>query len=442
MKKEKVINTNGEAAETKKSSGIVLKIVLALILLVVIVYFGFTCTVREGDCAVVLRFGAPRAEITEPGLYFKLPWPFESVYTYDARLQHFESKSLEITTKDNRNIILQSYAFWSVKDPLTFHNTIGSADKAEAYINDQIYNATNSVMGSYNLTGLVSLDAEQIKTDEIQAKIFKMVKDTCEKNYGITVKDVSILRISLPDTNLETVFEQMRAARQKDIDAILAQAKAQANILSSKTDEEYSQIIAEAQKKAAEINERTAADVAAIYAKAQQANTELYTFLKELDSIVASVSSDTVLVVTAETYPFNVLLDYGDKLATEDTVVTDLQYILSKIKTENPEVYDDFVKEIYELLKYSKDVKTEDELIDSISYKLEKLADGSSEETEFINEIKSVLKYTYTESEDKIINDLVDLLAKLKKEDTAESKVYESFIEKVTALVEPESIGA
>lgn len=356
MKKERIINENVEAtAEPKRSSGIVLKIILALILLVVIVYFGFTCTVREGECAVVLRFGAPRAEISEPGLYFKLPWPFESVYSYDNRLQHCESTSLEITTKDNRNIILQSYALWSVKDPLTFHNTIGSADKVETYINDQIFNATNSVMGSYELTGLVSLDAEQIKTDEIQAKIFKMVKQTCEKNYGITIKDVSILRISLPDTNLETVFEQMRAARQKDIDAILANAKAEANILSSKTDEEYSQIIADAQKEAAKINEKTAADVAAIYAKAQQANTELYTFLKELDSIIASVSSDTVLVVTADTYPFNVLLDYSNTLTEDDadSVITDLEYILQRLSEEEPDKYQDFVDAVTELIAAS-----------------------------------------------------------------------------------------
>ena len=229
MKKDQV-QTAESSATPKKSSGILLKIIIALILLVVVAYFGFTCVVREGSCAVILRFGAPRAEITEAGLHFKLPWPFETVTTYDSRLQYLESNSLETTTKDNRNIILQSYALWSIEDPLLFHNSIGSQEKVESYINDQIFNATNSVLGSYNLSAMVSLISEEIRYDEIQEKIFAMVKENCEKNYGITVTDVSILRISLPDNNLETVFAQMRADRQKDIDKIIAEAQRMAAI--------------------------------------------------------------------------------------------------------------------------------------------------------------------------------------------------------------------
>ena len=353
MKKDKMIKEGAEAAENKKVvSGMVLKIFLALVLILVVVYFGFTCTVREGSAAVVLRFGAPRAEITEPGLYFKLPWPFESVYTYDSRTQYLESNSLETTTKDNRNIILQSYALWSVNEPLKFHNTIGSASKAESYIKDQIFSATNSVMGGYALTGLVSLDAEQIKTEEIQQKIFDMVKTTCEKNYGVKISDVSILRISLPDANLESVFEQMRAERQKDIDTIIAEAKRDADKITSDADREYAEIIAEAEKEAAAISKKTEEEVAKMYAEAQSANMELYTFLKELDTIIASVSTDTVLVVTADTYPFNVLLNYSNSLTEndKDAVITDLQYILTQLQKDDPKAYDAFVAEVHSLL--------------------------------------------------------------------------------------------
>ena len=320
--------------KTRSGSGIVLKCFLAAVLLVIVGYFGFTCEVREGTCAVILRFGAPRAEITEAGLYFKLPWPFETVTTYDDRLQYLESNSLEITTKDNRNVILQSYALWSIEDPLLFHNSIGSKEKVESYINDQIFNATNSVMGSYKLSALVSLTTEEIRSEEIQQKIFSMVKENCEKSYGIAVEDVSILRVSLPDTNLESVFAQMRADRQKDIDAILAAAQRDADIIISDAYAENAEILAKADIEAAEIYRKTEAEVAKIYAEAQSANMELYQFLKELDVIVSSVTSDTVLVVTSDTYPFNVLLQYGSSLeedADNQTVITDLEYILAHI---------------------------------------------------------------------------------------------------------------
>lgn len=325
------------APKRNKRSGMWLKIVLALLLTVIVGYFGFTCEVREGNSAVILRFGAPRATITEAGLYFKLPWPFETVETYDNRLQYLESNSLETTTKDNRNIILQSYALWSAEDPLLFHNSVGSQEKVESYIKDQIFSATNSVLGSYNLTALVSLEKESIRSDEIQEKIFTMVKETCEANYGITIRDISILRISLPDTNLESVFAQMRADRQKDIDTIIAQAKRDADSITSESDAEYAEILSRAEIEASELYKKTEAEVAKIYAEAQAANIELYQFLKELDTIVSSVSNDTILIVTKDTYPFDVLLKYGNMLTDEgnETVVNDLSYILTQLPEDD-----------------------------------------------------------------------------------------------------------
>ncbi len=350
MKTKKQQTNDSNAEQSKKASFPWVKIVIALALVIVVGYFGFTCEVREGNCAVILRFGAPRAEITEAGLYFKLPWPFETVTVYDDRLQYLESNHLETTTKDNRNIIIQSYALWSISDPLQFHNSIGSQEKVESYINDQIFSATNSVLGSYELKSLLSLEKEEIRSDEIQEKIYNAVKNTCENSYGITVTDVSILRISLPDTNLESVFEQMRADRQKDIDTIIAEAQKDADKIMSDADTEYSQIISGAEIEASEIYARTEAEVAKIYAEAQAANMKLYQFLKELDTILASVSTDTTLVVTADSYPFNILLNYGDILTDEsdETVVKDLNYILTQLPEDDRNA---LIDAIYELIE-------------------------------------------------------------------------------------------
>ncbi|MDD7675202.1 MAG: protease modulator HflC [Eubacteriales bacterium] len=311
----------------------VLKYVVAAILVIILVYFGFTCEVREGSCAVILRFGAVRQEITEAGLYFRLPWPFETVVTYDNRLQYLESNYLETTTKDKRNVIIQSYVVWSISDPVLYHNSVGSQGKVDTYIKDQVFSATNSVMGAYELSALVSLEKEQIKTEEIQNEIFNRVKQKCAANYGIEVSDVSILRLSLPDTNLESVFEQMRADRQKDIDTILANAQRDANKITSDADAEAAKIVADGVTAAAEIKAKTETEVARIYAEAQAANLELYQFLKQLDTVVASVGDTTVLVVKADEYPFKVLTEYGDYLTDEgdEIVIKDLEYILTQL---------------------------------------------------------------------------------------------------------------
>ncbi len=327
---------NNEQVKTKEKRPVAftaLKYTIAAVLIVLLAYFGFTCEVREGSCAVILRFGAVREEITDAGLYFRLPWPFETVVSYDNRLQYLESNYLETTTKDKRNVIIQSYVVWKISDPVRYHNSVGSQGKVDTYIKDQVFSATNSVMGAYDLSALVSLEKEQIKTEEIQNEIYKRVRERCVANYGIEVSDVSILRLSLPDINLQSVFEQMRADRQKDIDTILANAQRDANKITSDADAEAAQIVAEGVTAAAGIKAKTETEVARIYAEAQAANIELYQFLKQLDTVVASVGDTTVLVVKADEYPFKVLTEYGSYLTDEGdaTVVNDLSYILTKL---------------------------------------------------------------------------------------------------------------
>ena len=315
----------------------VMKYVTAAAVVLILLWFGFTCQVREGSCAVILRFGAVREEITEAGLYLKLPWPFETVTTYDSRLQYLESNNLETTTRDKRNIIIQSYVVWEIDNPVTYHNSVGTRGSVEGYIKDQVFSATNSTMGAYDLTSLVSLETEKIKIDEIQSEIYKRVRDNCKDNYGINVTDVSILRLSLPDTNLQSVFDQMRADRQKDIDIIIANAKLEANKITTTADAEAAEIKADGVTKAAEIKAETETEVARIYAEAQAANIELYKFLKDLDTVVASVGDTSVLVVKADEYPFNVLTKYSQHMSAEGnaTVIGDLNYILTRLPDDD-----------------------------------------------------------------------------------------------------------
>ena len=340
-----------QAAEGTAPTGLLGNIVkYATIALVVLVlfWFGFICQVREGNCAVILRFGAVRQEITQAGVYLKLPWPFENVVTYDARYQYLESNKLETTTKDKRNVILQSYVVWEIADPVLYHNSVGAQGTTESYIRNQVFSATNSTLGSYNLTEMVSLDKKEIKIEKIEEDIFNRVRETCLKNYGIAVTDVSILRLTLPDTNLEKVFYQMTADRQKEIDAILAKANLEATEITTKGEEEAAKIVADGVTEAAKIKADTETEVARIYAEAQEANLELYQFLTNLNTMVSSVNNSTVLVVKADEYPFNILSEYSKHVTVEDnaTVVNDLSYILGQLPEKDRTALIDAVSEL------------------------------------------------------------------------------------------------
>lgn len=338
-------NTN---AKRKFPFAAIIKYATVLLVLLVLFWFGFVCQVRDGSCAVILRFGAVRQEITESGIYLKLPWPFETVVTYDARYQYLESNQLETTTKDKRNIILQSYVVWQIADPVLYHNSVGAQGTTDTYIKDQVFSATNATLGGYALKELVSLEKETIKIDQIQDEICQRVQESCRTNYGIQVSDVNILRLTLPATNLQSVFEQMTADRQKDIDTILAQAQLEATKITGEASEEASKIIADGNTEAAKIKAETETEVAKLYAQAQSANLELYQFLMNLDTMVNAVNNKTILVVKADDYPFNILTKYAEHMTIEGnaTVINDLSYILSKLPDKDRKALIEAVTEL------------------------------------------------------------------------------------------------
>ncbi len=285
----------------------IVKWAFALIVAVIIGFFGFVFKVDEGQCAVVTRFGAARASITQAGMYLRLPWPFENVSVYDARKQYMDSGYLETLTHDKRNVIMQTYAIWSIADPLRYYTSVGDTAVAEKYLGDLIANSKNGTMGSYDLSSLVSMDEDDIKITEIEQIMLQEVAAHALDQYGIQIHDLRLRRIGLPSTNVQSVFTQMQAERQKYIDQLLAEGERDAKIIVSESDAEVASIIAEGREEAAQINAETERTVAGIYASAHTQDPELYKFLRKLAALEASVDENTVMIVKMDQPPFDVL---------------------------------------------------------------------------------------------------------------------------------------
>lgn len=56
----------------------IIKWMFALIVAAIIGFFGFVFKVNEGEYAVVTRFGAVRSEVTQAGMYLRLPGPLRT----------------------------------------------------------------------------------------------------------------------------------------------------------------------------------------------------------------------------------------------------------------------------------------------------------------------------------------------------------------------------
>ena len=142
----------------------------------------------------------------------------------------------------------------------------------------------------------------------------------------------------------------MRQDRQTDIDTILAKAEKEASRITNEAEVKAEEIIAKGTNEAAQIKADTEKAVAQIYADAQAANLELFTFLKTLDTLAASVSSNTVAILSTDDYPFTALKDYSNMLESEgdETILQDLSYLLSQLNETDRQALIDAIGKLIE----------------------------------------------------------------------------------------------
>ena len=74
---------------------------ILLVLLFFVVSF-VTYTVDEKETVVITQMGKPVGERKEPGIYFKLPYPIQTLHVFDDRLLEYDSAPTEIITQDKK----------------------------------------------------------------------------------------------------------------------------------------------------------------------------------------------------------------------------------------------------------------------------------------------------------------------------------------------------
>ncbi|MGB1159371.1 MAG: protease modulator HflC [Porticoccaceae bacterium] len=262
---------------------------------------------RERHTALVMRFGELVRTETQSGLHWKLPWPIDRVSLIDQRKRVFNTRHSEMLTRDKKNIILLSYASWEVTDAELFYKAVGTIAEAEKKLDGVVTNAKIGVMGRYDLSALVSTDPKQLQTEQIESEILASVQESARAKYGILVDQVGFKRLSLPEANIKSVFDKMRAERGKVAAGLRAQGERDAAVLRSETDLEVASVIAAAREEAAKVRGDAEAQATEIYARAHGAAPELFKMVRQLQSLEQVMSKDVTLIMRTDKAPFNVL---------------------------------------------------------------------------------------------------------------------------------------
>lgn len=268
----------------------------ALVGLIILLAIASSCVfiVRERDSALVFTLGEVRTTITEPGLYFKLPPPFETVTLLDKRLQTIETKNPErIQTAEKKNLLIDSFVKWRIEDPRLFYVTFGVTDRAAVErLQAQIRDALNASVNVRTVKAVVSNER-----DTIMREILTNVKARA-KPLGVDVVDVRLRRIDFVPEISESVFRRMEAERKQEANRLRASGFAESERIRAQADRERQEILADAYAKAEGIRGDGDGQAASIYAEAYTKDPDFYAFYKSLEGYkkVFSAGNDTLVL--------------------------------------------------------------------------------------------------------------------------------------------------
>lgn len=158
--------------------------------------------------------------VTHAGWFWKLPWPFDRVRRYDQRIRHVDATQVETMLKDDITVIPRVYATWRVTDPVAIVRAFGGDVKeANDALAAVIETATGEEFGRRELGDLVGVEegeAAGARFDEIERAILARVQQGLHgKDYGIEAYTLGITWVALPSDTTKTVFDRMRAERQR-----------------------------------------------------------------------------------------------------------------------------------------------------------------------------------------------------------------------------------
>lgn len=270
--------------------------------------------VRETESALVMRFGEPIHQITEPGLRFKLPTPIERVYKFDSRLRVFQPNPVETTTKGAVPIIVNTYVVWKIAEPLQFFNANagGSVRDAEDKLDSQVRNTQNSVIGRHFFSEFVNNDPARIRFREIEEEMLaELQQSVLDADYGISIKKLGMKRLKVSEEVTKAVFDRMRAERERKTIGTIAEGSAEAKRIRNDAILKETGLLAVAQARATVIRGRGDAEAAKYY-KMLEADPALAMFLRNTQALKKILAERSTYIVPTDVEPFTLLRKIPD----------------------------------------------------------------------------------------------------------------------------------
>ncbi|NPC54023.1 protease modulator HflC [Caenimonas soli] len=252
--------------------------------------------VDQRQFGVVYALGQIKEVITEPGLNFKLPPPFQNVSYIDKRLLTLDSPDQEpMLTAEKQRVVIDWYVRWRITDPLQYIRNVGLDEAAGAnQLNRVVRNAFQEEINRRTVRELLSVKREQLMND-VKREVLEVVKGA--KPWGVDVVDVRITRADYVDAITESVYRRMEAERKRVANELRSTGAAEGEKIRADADRQREVAIANAYRDAQKIKGEGDAQAASIYAEAFGRDPQFAQFYRSLDAYKASFNKKGDVVI-------------------------------------------------------------------------------------------------------------------------------------------------
>ncbi|MGI2324151.1 MULTISPECIES: protease modulator HflC [unclassified Methylococcus] len=248
-------------------------------------------TVSETQKVIRFRLGEIVQSDYTPGIYLQVPF-INNVKKFDGRILTLESKPERFLTSEKKNVIVDSFVKWRVKDVAKYYTTVaGDVIQANIRLDQIVKDAMRSEFSKRTIRELVSSERSQIRD------VLSNAASPVAEQLGIQIVDVRVMRIDLPSEVSSSVYRRMEAERARVARDFRSRGAEAAERIRADADRQREVILADAYRDSELKRGEGEAAAADIYAQAYGKNKEFFSLYRSLSAYRTAIQEDDALVL-------------------------------------------------------------------------------------------------------------------------------------------------
>jgi membrane protease subunit HflC len=247
--------------------------------------------------------------VPAPGLHFK--WPLiQNLRFFDTRILTLDDPDPQrFITAENKPVLVDAFVKWRIADVKQYYVSVGGDERnANNRLSQTVNGLLREEFGRRTVHDVVSGEREQVMT-----KVRERVEQDASK-IGVTIVDVRLKRVDLPQEVSADVFRRMDSERKRVASELRSTGSAEAEKIRADADRQREVLIAQAYRDAQRVKGEGDAKATATFNQAFAQNPEFFSFYRSMEAYRATFRGrNDLLLLEPNSDFFRYLRDSGGR---------------------------------------------------------------------------------------------------------------------------------